>query len=77
MRTKAMEVYKKMYGREMTPVVLHAGLECGFLGDVIPNMDAISIGPDSRSFHSPNECLSISSTKRVWNYLKELLTELG
>lgn len=76
LREKATEVYEKLYGGEMKPIVLHAGLECGFLGDIIPNMDAIAIGPNCKSFHSPNECLSISSTKRVWKYLKKLLAEL-
>lgn len=74
---KAIEVYEDEFGEKMTPAVLHAGLECGILGDTIANMDAIAIGPDSRNFHSPGECLSISSTVKVWKYLKALLRELN
>ena len=39
----------------------------------IKGLDAISIGPDMEGVHSPNEKLSISSTKREWEFLKELL----
>ena len=73
---KAMEVYEETFGEIMTPMVLHAGLECSLLGDNISNMDAISIGPNMWNCHSPNEQLSISSTKKVWRYLKLLLGEL-
>ena len=73
---KAMEVYEETFGEIMTPMVLHAGLECSLLGDNISNMDAISIGPNMWNCHSPNEQLSISSTKKIWRYLKLLLGEL-
>ena len=70
------EVWKKMYG--VTPFIdtIHAGLECGIIGDKYPRMDMISIGPNLRDVHSPQERLSISSTKKVWDFLCELLKNI-
>lgn len=72
----AMDVYQECFGESMTKMVLHAGLECSILGDNITNMDAISIGPNIWNCHSPNEKLSISSTQKIWKYLKTLLSKL-
>lgn len=52
---------------------IHAGLECGLLSAKIPGMDAVSIGPDMIDIHTTGEKLSISSTKRVWEYVLEVL----
>ena len=56
--------------------MMQGGLECGILKETIPDLDVISFGPDCRDFHSPGEYLSVSSAKRTWVYLKELLTAL-
>jgi dipeptidase D len=73
LRKKMIEVYRKMYGEEPKVEAIHAGLECGLLGDKIDNLDCVSIGPDMKDIHTTEETLSISSTKRVWEYLVELL----
>jgi dipeptidase D len=73
LRKKMIEVYKKMYGTEPKVEAIHAGLECGLLGGKIDNLDCVSIGPDMKDIHTTEETLSISSTKRVWEYLVELL----
>ena len=52
---------------------IHAGLECGLLAGKIPDLDAISIGPDIKDIHTTEEALSISSTKRVYEYILRLL----
>ena len=39
------EVYKKMFGKIPEIKAIHAGLECGILGGVYPNLDMISFGP--------------------------------
>lgn len=76
LREKAMEVYKKLYGKDMKVEVIHAGLECGVISKKYPNMDIISIGPDIKEAHTPQEYLDIASTERVYNYLKELIRSL-
>ena len=76
LRDSMTALYAKMYGTEPTVKAIHAGLECGLFSQKIRGLDAVSIGPDIKEIHSPNEKLSISSTKRVWEYLVELLKRL-
>lgn len=67
------ETYRKMYGKEAKVEAIHAGLECGLFKSKIPDLDVISLGPDMFDVHTPDERLSISSTQRVWDFLKEVL----
>ena len=76
LRDVAVKVYKDMYGKDMETTVIHAGLECGIINNKYPDMDIISIGPDIRNAHTPEEQLSISSTERVYDYTIKLLEEL-
>ena len=69
-------VYQKLYNKEVHISAIHAGLECGLLKEKLPNLDMISLGPNLYDVHTPDEHLSISSTQRIWEYLKEVLKEL-
>jgi dipeptidase D len=42
------EVYHKHFGKVPEIKAIHAGLECGLLGGVYPNLDMISFGPTIR-----------------------------
>ncbi len=64
------------FGVEPKVVAIHAGLECGLFAKKIPGLDLISLGPDMHDVHTPDERLSISSTIRVWDYLKAVLKKL-
>lgn len=77
LRAAASDCYERLYGAPLTPVVVHAGIECGFFLHARPNLDAIALGPNAERFHSPQERLSISSTLRVWEFLKALLRDLA
>lgn len=70
------DVYKRMYGKDARIEAIHAGLECGFLAQKLNPADIISLGPDIFDVHCPDEKMSISSTKRVWEFLVEVLKEL-
>jgi len=70
------EVYSKMYGKEADVVAIHAGLECGLFKEKLGDLDMISFGPDIFDIHTPNEHLSISSTRRCYEYLLEVLKEI-
>ncbi len=74
-RDRVVALYEQVYGK--TPVMegIHAGLECGLLADKIPNLDCVSMGPDILDIHTPAERLSISSTKRVYEFLLAFLKE--
>lgn len=73
LREKMIRVYEEMYGAKPRVEAIHAGLECGILGSKIADLDCVSIGPDMRDIHTTEETLSISSTRRVWEYLVKLL----
>lgn len=71
---KAMkEVYNNKFGKIPEIKAIHAGLECGLLGDVYPEMDMISFGPTIRYPHSPDEKVHIASVQKFWDFLVETL----
>ena len=70
---KAEEIYRKLFGKDIEKVTIHAGLECAVFSKKLKDTDIISIGPDITSAHSTAEKLSILSTKREWEFLQELL----
>jgi dipeptidase D len=72
---KMTATYKKLFGKEPDVKVMHAGLECGIIQEIYPGMDMVSIGPDLQHPHSPDERVSIASVEKVWNFLKEVLSE--
>ena len=73
LREKMVKLYAEMYGTEPKVEAIHAGLECGLLGSKITDLDCVSMGPDMKDIHTTEETLSISSTKRVWEYLVRVL----
>lgn len=76
LRELCINVYKNMTGKEPEIVAIHAGLECGLLGQKIEGLDMISFGPNIYDVHTPNEHLSISSVKNVWDFLVEILKDI-
>ncbi len=68
--------YKSLYKKEPTVEAIHAGLECGIFCSRIEGLECVSIGPSMRDIHSGKERLSISSVKRVWEFLLAVLEQL-
>ena len=68
-------IYKDMYDQAPKINDIHAGLECGVIGEICPNMEMISFGPNIRGAHTPDEKVQISSVQKFWNILKETLKE--
>jgi len=71
------KVYKKKYHKEPKVGAVHAGLECGIIGEKFPGMDMISFGPTIEHPHSPEERVQISSVGNFWKFLTATLAELG
>jgi dipeptidase D len=65
--------YHAQFGEEPRVEVIHAGLECGIIGAVVPGLDMISFGPTLRSPHSPDERCHIPSVQKFWDFLTETL----
>lgn len=67
---KAMrKSYQAQFGTEPKVKVIHAGLECGIIGAVVPGLDMISFGPTLRSPHSPDERCYIPSVARFYDFV--------
>lgn len=76
LRDTMCRIYRDLYQKDPTVLVIHAGLECGLLSEKLPGLDCVSIGPDNFDIHTTEEHLSISSTARVYDYLKAVLAAL-
>lgn len=76
LRDVMVRVYTEMFGKEPQVLAIHAGLECGLLGEKLPGLDCISIGPQMHNIHTSRETLEIASTERTWKFLLEVLKAL-
>ena len=71
-----IRVYKEMTGEDAQVVAIHAGLECGLLGQKLPGLDCVSIGPEMHDIHTSRERLGIASVERTWKFLLNVLKEI-
>lgn len=72
----AKKVHAELFGREPEVKAIHAGLECGIIGEKFPGIDTISFGPTIRNAHSPDECVNVPSVRNFWSYLTALLPRM-
>lgn len=72
-REITVEAYRKLFGQEPHVKAIHAGLECGLIGDKYPGMDMISYGPTIKGAHSPDERIEIASVQKFWDLTLEIL----
>ncbi|HXE97968.1 MAG TPA: M20/M25/M40 family metallo-hydrolase, partial [Dongiaceae bacterium] len=70
----AQECYRSLCNKDAEVKAIHAGLECGIIGERLPGMDMISFGPTLESVHSPNEKIHIDSVARFWDFLMAILS---
>lgn len=76
LRDVMVPIYTRMFDKKPKVLAIHAGLECGLLGDKLPGLDCVSIGPQMHDIHTSREKLEIASTKRTWDFLLEVLKAL-
>lgn len=68
--------YKKLFGKEPEVKAIHAGLECGIIGEKYPGMDMISFGPTMFGVHSPDERLKHDTVAPFYQLLTEVLENI-
>ncbi|MDR3235270.1 MAG: aminoacyl-histidine dipeptidase [Prevotellaceae bacterium] len=68
-----VSIYKQLYGVEPKIAAVHAGLECGLIGGLYPQLDMISCGPTLLHPHSPDEKLEIATVEKWWIFLLKTL----
>lgn len=76
LRDVFLKTYKGIYGVDAGIRAIHAGLECGIFSEKLGDVDIISLGPDMEDIHTPDERLNISSTKRIYEFLLEVLKNM-
>ena len=52
-------VFTEILGKEPKVGAIHAGLECGIIGERCNGMDMVSFGPTIKGAHSPDEAVSV------------------
>lgn len=70
------KVYAEVLGYEPVIKVIHAGLECGLLKKIYPNIDMVSIGPTIENAHSPDEKVHIPAVQIYWRLLTKVLAQI-
>jgi len=65
--------HEKVFGKPAKLIAMHAGLECGVIGEKYPGMQLISFGPTIVGPHSPHEKVQISTVEKFWRLLVEAL----
>ena len=73
----ATAVHQELFGKEPAIKAIHAGLECGIIGEKMPGMDMVSFGPTLEGVHSPDERLHIASVERFYRYLVAILATVA
>jgi dipeptidase D len=71
------EAHNALFGAYPEIKAIHAGLECGLIGEVYPQMDMISFGPTIEGAHSPDERLNIPTTEKFWRLLVQVLENIA
>lgn len=74
---RSVKLYERMYNKKPVVEVIHAGLECGIIGDKYPGMDMISIGPTLKYPHCPDEKIHIGTIGLIWDFMTELFKDLA
>ena len=75
LRDSYASAYKEITKSSPKIESIHAGLECGFIIDNIPDMDIISIGPNEIDIHSPDERLELASVELIFKVIEKTLSK--
>ena len=67
------ETHQKAFGKPLEIMAIHAGLECGLIGEKYPSMEMVSFGPSMWDVHTPDEHVSVPSVGNFWSLLVAVL----
>jgi dipeptidase D len=68
--------YSKVLGKKAKVTAIHAGLECGVIMRLDPELQAVSVGPSIRHPHSPEESIDIDSVGPLWELVRAVAEDL-
>ena len=70
------KIFKDMYKKEPVVEAIHAGLECGIIGEKFSGMEMISVGPTIKYPDSPEEQVYISTVDKFYQYVLEIIRKI-
>lgn len=62
-----------VFGKPLEIMAIHAGLECGLIGEKYAGMEMVSFGPSMWDVHTPDEHVSVPSVGNFWKLLVAVL----
>ena len=72
-----VEQHTRLFDKPPEVKAIHAGLECGIIGEKFPGMDMVAVGPQLEHPHSPEERVDVESVERVWRLVLAVLEQRG
>ena len=73
----ARTTFERLHGSPPALEIVHGGLECAIIGDRLPGIEMISLGPEVVGMHAPGERVALASTQRFYRLLGALLDDLS
>ncbi|MBQ9987062.1 MAG: beta-Ala-His dipeptidase [Erysipelotrichales bacterium] len=73
MRDTYAKVIREMFDKEIVLTAAHGGTECGVFVGFVNDMDIISVGPNSKYIHTPDEELDLESFDRTYEILCNII----
>ena len=71
------DAYKDLFNEKPEVTAIHAGLECGIVGEKCYGMDMVSFGPTIRGAHSVDERVGIKSVDKFWKLLVRVIEDIS
>jgi dipeptidase D len=71
------EVHAELFGKAPVVCAIHAGLECGIIGEKYPGLEMVSFGPTVTDAHTPDERVHAPSVVTFWKLLVAVLGRVG
>lgn len=72
-----VEEVTKIIGRKPKVTAIHAGLECGIIGEKLPNCDMVAFGPTILGAHTPEERVQISTVEPFWKLVLQVVQRVA
>lgn len=71
------DIHLELFGEIAERKAIHAGLECGVIGEKFEQMDMVSFGPEINNPHSPDEVVQISTVDKFYRHLLAALEAIA
>ncbi len=71
------QIYENVMKKEVALKAVHGGLECGLFSRFDPALQIVSIGPEIKDAHTPEERVSIESVAILWKVITRIIENMG